>query len=60
MVAVLMLLQRYEQGGSLSFVAPSTTTTTTSVGIATTAGTIDTAFDITISGIVTTGFKLMM
>ena len=48
----------YEQGGSLSFVAPSTTTTTTSVGIATTAGTIDTAFDITISGIVTTGVQV--
>jgi len=48
----------YTQGGSLEFTAPSSVTSTTTVGVATTAGVIDTAFDVSISGIVTTGIQL--
>ena len=49
----------YQQGGSLEFTAPTTVTTTTSVGIATNiAGVVDTAFDASISGIVTTGLAV--
>lgn len=48
----------YAQGGSLEFTAPSSVTSTTTVGVATTAGVIDTAFDVSISGIVTTGINL--
>ena len=44
----------YQQGGSVSFVAPSSTTTTTNTGIGTTAGTIDALFDVSITGINTT------
>ena len=45
----------YQQGGTFSFDVPTTTTVTSTVGVATTAGVIDTAFDVSISGIVTTG-----
>ena len=48
----------YTQGGSLEFTAPSSVTSTTTVGVATTAGVIDAAFDVSISGIVTTGIQL--
>jgi len=48
----------YAQGGSLEFTAPSSVTSTTTVGVATTAGIIDAAFDVSISGIVTTGIQL--
>ena len=48
----------YEENGSLSFLNPSTSTTVPTVGIATTAGVIDTAFDITISGIATAGVQI--
>ena len=48
----------YQQGGVFSFDAPTTTLVTSNVGVATTAGTIDTAFDVSISGIVTTGVGL--
>jgi len=44
----------YQQSGSLSFVAPSSTTTTTNTGIGTTAGNIDALFDVSITGINTT------
>ena len=48
----------YTQGGSLEFTVPTTTTETTSVGIATTAGTVDELIDASISGIVTTGIAI--
>jgi len=48
----------YSQGGSLSILAPTTTTVTTTVGVATTAGVIDAAFDVSISGITTTGIQV--
>ena len=44
----------YQEGGSLAFIAPSTTSTTTNTGIGTTVGVIDSAFDASISGITTT------
>jgi hypothetical protein len=44
----------YAQGGSLAFIAPTSVSTTTTTGIGTTAGVIDTAFDASISGINTT------
>ena len=43
----------YQQGGSLEFTAPTSVTTTTNVGIATTTGVIDAAFDVSITGIAT-------
>ena len=43
----------YQEGGSLSFVVPSTATTTSSVGIGTTAGIINEGVDASISGIAT-------
>jgi len=48
----------YTQGGSLEFTAPASVTSTSTVGVATTAGVIDAAFDVSISGIVTTGIQL--
>ena len=48
----------YAQGGSLAFSAPNTTSTTTNLGIATFTGVVDAAFDVTISGIATTGVQL--
>ena len=43
----------YQQGGELSLTAPtSVTTLPTTVGVATTAGVIDAAFDSSITGIV--------
>ena len=44
----------YQEGGSLAFIAPSTTTTTTNTGIGTTVGVINEAVDASISGINTT------
>jgi len=44
----------YQEGGSLAFIAPSSTTTTTTTGIGTTAGVINEAVDASISGINTT------
>jgi hypothetical protein len=44
----------YQEGGSLSFIAPSSTTVTTTTGIGTTAGVINEAVDASISGINTT------
>ena len=43
----------YQEGGSLAFIAPSTTSTTTVTGIGTTAGVINEAVDASISGITT-------
>ena len=48
----------YAQGSSLAFSAPNTTSTTTTLGIATFTGVVDAAFDVTISGIATTGVQL--
>jgi len=48
----------YTQGGSLEFTVPTTTTSTTSVAVATTAGTVDELIDASISGIVTTGIAV--
>ena len=44
----------YQESGSLSFIPPTSTTTTTTTGIGTTTGVIDTAFDVSITGINTT------
>ena len=44
----------YQEGGSLSFITPSSTTTTTTTGIGTTVGVINEAVDASISGINTT------
>ena len=48
----------YQQGGELSLTAPTSVTVSTTVGVATTAGVIDTAFDSSITGIVTTGIAV--
>jgi len=48
----------YTEGGTYSFLAPQVTTVATVVGVATTSGILDTAFDISIAGIVTTGIQL--
>ena len=43
----------YAQGGTTAFIAPSTTTTSSSLGIATVTGVTNEAFDASISGIAT-------
>ena len=48
----------YQQGGELSLTAPTSVTVSTTVGVATTAGVIDSAFDSSITGIVTTGIAV--
>ena len=44
----------YQEGGSIAFIAPSSSTTTTTTGIGTTAGVVNEAVDASISGINTT------
>ena len=44
----------YQQGGSLAFAAPTSTTVSTTVGVGTTAGEIDSVFDASITGVTTT------
>ena len=48
----------YKQGSTSSFIAPVTTTTSTSLGIATVTGQINEAFDASISGIATANIQL--
>ena len=48
----------YKQGSTSSFIAPVTTTSSTSLGIATFTGVINEAFDASISGIATTGIQV--
>ncbi len=48
----------YKQGSTSAFIAPVTTTTSTSLGIATVTGQINEAFDASISGIATANIQL--
>ena len=48
----------YQQGGTYEFLAPTTTTVTTTTGIATVGGVVDTEFDVSISGIATANVEL--
>jgi hypothetical protein len=47
----------YTEGGVYSFQTPTTSTISTTVGVATTSGYISEAFDVSITGIVTTGIQ---
>jgi phage tail sheath protein FI len=48
----------YTEGGTYEFLAPEVGTVNVVVGVATTAGTISEDFDVSITGIVTTGIQL--
>jgi hypothetical protein len=48
----------YTEGGTYAFQTPSTSTVSTTVGVATTSGFLSEAFDVSITGIVTTGIQL--
>lgn len=48
----------YTEGGTYAFQTPTTSTVSTTVGVATTSGVLSEAFDVTITGIVTTGILL--
>jgi len=47
----------YTEGGAYSFQTPTTSTVSTTVGVATTSGFISEVFDVSITGIVTTGIQ---
>ena len=48
----------YTEGGAYAFQTPITSTVSTTVGVATTSGFLSEAFDVSITGIVTTGIQL--
>ena len=48
----------YTEGGTYAFQTPTTSTVSTTVGVATTSGYLSEAFDVSITGIVTTGILL--
>ena len=48
----------YTEGGAYSFQNPSTSTVSTTVGVATTSGFLSEIYDVSITGIVTTGIQL--
>jgi len=48
----------YTEGGTYSFQNPSTSTVSTTVGVATTSGFLSEIYDVSITGIVTTGIQL--
>jgi len=48
----------YNEGGTYAFQTPTTSTVSTTVGVATTSGYLSEAFDVSITGIVTTGILL--
>jgi phage tail sheath protein FI len=48
----------YIEGGAYAFQTPTTSTVSTTVGVATTSGYLSEAFDASITGIVTTGIQL--
>ena len=48
----------YTEGGAYAFQTPITSTVSTTVGVATTSGFLSEAFDVSITGIVTTGVQL--
>lgn len=48
----------YNEGGAYEFKVPEVTSSTTSVGVATTSGFLSEIFDVSITGIVTTGIQL--
>jgi len=48
----------YTEGGTYAFQTPTTSTVSTTVGVATTSGFLSESFDVSITGIVTTGILL--